>query len=156
MYDALILIETRKAKMKKIGLNFFIVIVTALALSTISEKVSATEVSGEINDSSTEPGYIHFDAKGNIIDSHVSKTTSSRATINHSSGRWVYYSEKSGNKKLGNSNHYSRDYNRHGAKAKVGSAVKSANATNKKWAYAQASGGKNDTFSCWYNPTGWY
>lgn len=63
MYDALILIETRKAKMKKIGLNFFIVIVTALALSTISEKVSATEVSGEINDSSTEPGYIHFDAK---------------------------------------------------------------------------------------------
>lgn len=45
-------------------------------------------------------------------------------------------------------NHYSHMYNRHGAKTKVGSVVKSANATNKKWAYAKATGGKNDAFSC--------
>ncbi|EGP5222318.1 hypothetical protein EHH26_05885 [Enterococcus faecium] len=54
------------------------------------------------------------------------------------------------------SNHYSRVYNRHGAKAKVGNSIRSANATKGVWAYASATGNRTDTFSCWYNPTGWY
>lgn len=154
MYDALILKREGKIKMK-IVMQIVVVVSATIGCLAVSENSAANKV-GELDYSSTEPGHIHFDAAGNIIDSSLPKTIHSRATINHSSGRWVYYSEKSGNKKIGNSNHYSHMYNRHGAKAKVGSVVKSANATNKKWAYAKATGGKNDTFSCWYNPTGWY
>lgn len=76
----------------------------------------------------------------------------SRAAINHSSGRWVYFSERYdwGKKKKGHSNHYSFTYNRHGSKAKVGGDVRTAGARLKQWAYATAYGKSSDTFSCWY------
>lgn len=61
-----------------------------------------------------------------------------------------------GRGKKGHSNHYSSKYQRHGAKAQVGRNIRIANAGFKQWAFATAYGKSSDTFSCWYNPTGWY
>lgn len=122
------------------------------------------ETYGDITYTSNSEGYIHFDSKGNIVESNLENNSNrnnnrnSRAAINHSSGRWVYFSERYdwGKKKKGHSNHYSFTYNRHGSKAKVGGDVRTAGARLKQWAYATAYGKSSDTFSCWYNPTRWY
>lgn len=96
----------------------------------MSSEVEANSVHGEIYYKSLKPGEIHFDAKGNIIKSNLPVDREiSRTAINHSSGRWVYYSDTTCTRKTGHSNHYSRVYNRHGAKAKVGNSIRSANAT---------------------------
>lgn len=134
-----------------------------------SSTVSATglETSGDITYFSTEEGYIHFDNKGNIIDSNLpinetqnneSNNFSPNAAINHASGRWVYYSERYDwlRKRRGSSNHYSFEYSRHGSKAQVGGDIKYGRGTLKTWAYATANGKSSDTFKCWYNPTAWY
>lgn len=96
MYDALILKREGKIKMK-IVMQIVVVVAVTIGCLAVSENSVANDV-GELDYSSTEPVYIHFDAAGNIIDSSIPKTVHSRATINHSSGRWVYYSEKSGKK----------------------------------------------------------
>ncbi|MDQ8274394.1 hypothetical protein Q3C72_09275 [Enterococcus faecium] len=138
------------------------VIICALGIgfvggNAMSSEVEANSVHGEIYYKSLKPGEIHFDAKGNIIKSNLPVDREiSRTAINHSSGRWVYYSDTTCTRKTGHSNHYSRVYNHHGAKAKVGNSIRSANATKGVWAYASATGNRTDTFSCWYNPIGWY
>ncbi|EKF52091.1 hypothetical protein [Lactococcus garvieae] len=115
---------------------------------------------GDITHTSDSEGYIHFDSNGNIVESNLESNTNKKArpAINHASGRWVYFSDLYdwGRRKKGHSNHYSSKYQRHGAKAKVGSDTKVANAVFKKWALATAYGNTFDTFSCWYNPTSWY
>lgn len=115
---------------------------------------------GDITHTSDSEGYIHFDPEGNIVESNLGSNTNKKArpAINHASGRWVYFSELYdwGRGKRGHSNHYSSKYQRHGAKAQVGSDTKIANAVFKKWAFATAHGRTFDTFSCWYNPTNWY
>ena len=115
---------------------------------------------GDITHTSDSEGYIHFDPEGNIVESNLGSNTNKKArpAINHASGRWVYFSDlyDLGRRKRGHSNHYSSKYQRHGAKAQVGSDTKIANAGFKKWALATAHGRTFDTFSCWYNPTNWY
>ena len=115
---------------------------------------------GDITHTSDSEGYIHFDPEGNIVESNLGSNTNKKArpAINHASGRWVYFSDLYdwGRMKRGHSNHYSSRYQRHGAKAQVGSDTKIANAGFKKWALATAHGRTFDTFSCWYNPTNWY
>ncbi|MEY8459114.1 hypothetical protein [Lactococcus ileimucosae] len=115
---------------------------------------------GDITHTSDSEGYIHFDPEGNIVESNLGTNTSkkTRPAINHESGRWVYFSDLYdwGRKKKGYSSHYSFKYNRHGAKARVGNVIRIANAGFKQWAVATAYGKSSDTFSCWYNPTGWY
>ncbi|NHI67554.1 hypothetical protein [Lactococcus formosensis] len=115
---------------------------------------------GDITHTSDYEGYIHFDPEGNIVESNLGSNTNKKArpAINHASGRWVYFSDlyDLGRRKRGHSNHYSSKYQRHGAKAQVGSDTKIANAGFKKWALATAHGRTFDTFSCWYNPTNWY
>lgn len=115
---------------------------------------------GDITHTSDSEGYIHFDSKGNIVESNLGTTTNKKArpAINHASGRWVYFSElyDLGRRKRGHSNHYSSRYPRHGAKARVGTDTRIANAGPRQWAFATAHGRTFDTFSCWYNPTNWY
>lgn len=144
----------------------FVCFLTAvIGLSSIGTMLAATPVYaddlqtyGEVATLDTE-GYIHFDSEGNIIDSNVdTNATKTRTAINHSSGRWVYYSDLYDwfSKKKGCSNHYSNTYSQHGSKAKVGSDVSYGRGNYKTWAEATAYGSKDDTFSCWYNPTGYY
>ncbi|MCC9086137.1 hypothetical protein LOS19_02800 [Enterococcus faecium] len=75
------------------------VIICALGIgfvggNAMSSEVEANSVHGEIYYKSLKPGEIHFDAKGNIIKSNLPVDREiSRTAINHSSGRWVYYSD---------------------------------------------------------------
>ena len=63
MYDALILKREGKIKMK-IVMQIIVVVSATIGCLTVSENSAANEV-GELDYSSTEPGYIHFDAAGN-------------------------------------------------------------------------------------------
>ena len=109
---------------------------------------------GDITHTSDSEGYIHFDPEGNIVESNLESNTNKKARPANT----LYFSELYdwGRMKRGHSNHYSSRYQRHGAKAQVGSDTKIANAGFKKWALATAHGRTFDTFSCWYNPTNWY
>lgn len=70
----------------KIVMQIVVVVAATIGCLAVSENSAANKV-GELDYSSTEPGHIHFDPAGNIIDSSLPKTVHSRATINHSSGR---------------------------------------------------------------------
>lgn len=143
---------------KKVYTVFLTLILSTLTL--FSSPVSANNVSGDVSYSDTEAGFIHFDEKGNIVSASLpyDDIPSSRAAINHSTGRWVYYSElhNAFRNKRGHSNHYSRVHARHGSKARVGNDTRKSNSTKNNWSYAVANGKASDTFSCWYNPSNWY
>ncbi len=93
--------EDHALKIKKERMSFYekAVIICALGIgfvggNAMSSEVEANSVHGEIYYKSLKPGEIHFDAKGNIIKSNLPVDWEiSRTAINHSSGRWVYYSD---------------------------------------------------------------
>lgn len=134
--------------MKKIFLS-----IIAIGLFTFFLKAeSVSAVQGAITTS---------DSEGNVIESKLDTANSdskSRTVVYHATGHWTYFSSLYdwGRKKSGSSNHYSFQYARHGSKAKVGNNVDTGRGALKTWSYAKAYGNKNDTFSCWYNPTDWY
>lgn len=144
---------------KKQAFTVFLTLILFI-LTLFATPVAANNVSGDISYSDTDAGFIHFDEKGNIVNASLPSDTlpSSRATINHSTGRRVYYSELYNvfRNKRGHSNHYSRVYARHGSKARVGNDTRKSNSTKNNWSYAVANGKASDTFSCWYNPSSWY
>lgn len=149
--------------MKKIIFLATLIVSFGLFESFLSEAVAFAneqESYEDITYATDSEKYIYFDSKGNIVKSNLETNTNGnqRTAINHESGRWVYYSELYdwGKKKKGHSNHYSFKYARHGSKAQVGGDTRKSNAYLKKWSIATTYGKRSDTFSCWYNPTGWY
>lgn len=150
--------------MKRIVYLIIMMMTVGLLGSTIEITSFASdnnlEECGAKNKISDSEGYIHFDSKGNILESNIGTAgqLNERVAINHETGRWVYYSNYYDwwRKRSGHSNHYSHKNNRHGSKAKVGKSTRHSNSTLKKWTFATAYGKSSDTFSCWYNPSGWY
>lgn len=59
------------------------------ALAHVSESQSA----GKVTYTSDKEDFIHFDSEGTIIESNLPKNENQnkRATLNYSTGRWVYF-----------------------------------------------------------------
>ena len=131
-----------------------------LFIPTQEAHASESQSAGKVTYTSDKEGFIRFDSEGTIIESNLPKNEkqNKRATLNYSTGRWVYFSKLTnwGRNKVGNSNHTSYKYRSHGSKVRVGGLPKSARGGLNSWSFASTTGPRKATFEAWYKPNGSY